>query len=75
MIGEYEEMLCVVCYAFVQPKIASLEFFNIYLYIYFNFSSKIFTSLLFFASIKAKDYGLAFDFLRFYMTFTLVNLF
>jgi len=33
----------------------------------------MFTSLLFFASIKARDYTLAFDFLRFYMTFTLVN--
>lgn len=58
LAGEYEEMLCVVCYAFVQPKIASLN-------------SKMFTSLLFFASIKARDYTLAFDFLRFYMTFTL----
>lgn len=40
----------------------------------FFFSSKIFTSLLFFASIKAKEFGLAFDFLRFYMTFTLVKM-
>uniref|UniRef100_A0A914GTP2 General transcription factor 3C polypeptide 3 n=1 Tax=Globodera rostochiensis TaxID=31243 RepID=A0A914GTP2_GLORO len=59
--GEFEEMLHVVCYAFLHPKIT-------------NLGMHIFNNLLFFASLKANHHQLAFEFLRFHMTFTLPKL-
>jgi hypothetical protein len=60
MAGVYEEMLVVVCYAFLHPQIIAQ-------------SSQIFNNLLFFAALKARNFALAFEFLRFQMTYTLVG--
>ncbi|KAL3118959.1 hypothetical protein niasHT_003742 [Heterodera trifolii] len=59
--GEFEEMLHVVSYAFLHPKTK-------------NFSSHTFNNLLFFASLKANYHQLAFEFLRFHMTYILPKL-
>ena len=55
LAGQYEEMLRVVCYAFLHPKISKIT------------GSQTFLNLLFFASIKARDFTLAFEFLRYHI--------
>uniref|UniRef100_A0AC34F9Y9 General transcription factor 3C polypeptide 3 n=1 Tax=Panagrolaimus sp. ES5 TaxID=591445 RepID=A0AC34F9Y9_9BILA len=53
----YEELLYVVCYIFLHPKIPPLNMV-------------VFQNILFYASIKARNFQLAFEYLRYLHTIT-----